>query len=466
MDSIKFSFNSIKFLTFKLERVLKELDTYYYYSDDYRFIISTLHNSLIISYNEFLKIIEKSFYDIKKDILYNKFIEDSDNIIIELKILTYIHSVVRFIKLAKDFNVHQGIFILIRECMKKISSDSKFIFIPRFEFDYSYKHLTDTLFKISTDKNLSKMDIVLFAIPYFNQADIFSSALLGHELGHFILRKEEKVKKEKSQLKALKVEDATFSPDFRTRIYSWNTEFACDLLGLKIFGLSYFFAFFEFIFLENPFKAGTKDYPPNWLRLKLLIKEIKKTGIYDIIDDNIELLKIGLRDYGKEIKTFIDFFDNKIDDFKNKSKFERFGREINYIESKNEFKRIIDSMDKILSSSENYKELEYYYDKDSISEVKELIKLLNEYITPNELILKGDKVGKPKIKVASIRNILNAGWLFLLFNIKKHYRIFNVNKEKEFKKREEKKMEIRQKLNELVLKAIESSYIKTKFCES
>lgn len=96
----------------------------------------------------------------------------------------------------------------------------------------------------------------------------------------------------------------------------------------------------------------------------------------------------------------------------------------------------------------------YSYEDDSnIKEIIELMSLMKNYVTPNEIITDRKK---PLSRPANIISILNASWLFYLFNINIHYKLLLEDDEKEDP---ESRAKVLQRLNNLTLKGIELSKI-------
>ncbi len=168
--------------------------------------------------------------------------------------------------------------------------------------------------KVLNEKHV--IDFLLLQIPSFNQNEILNNSILGHEIGHYI---EEKLKlsvdlinlmieqriltKEKidSLIKEKFDRERTYDKDLEytdflleefhkwvyDKIISWMKEIVSDIIGLKIFGLAFFFATVEAFSLTQ--STGGKEHSPTYLRVKYLIEDIKNT----IINPGLELTNVG-----------------------------------------------------------------------------------------------------------------------------------------------------------------------------
>jgi len=481
---IKEFLNSSLFYFYKLENLINEIKTYSFYSEDYMDLINIL--------SEFNEIVTNNFRELKSKIIEkiktSSPIEIYNENVVQLNrfnlFLKYFNQIISIFINAENFYIHQGIFILIENFTKKISKISRFIIYPFFpssksgmRLNYAYKNLLDFFRKF--DKEVEKPEIedfLLFSIPTLNKEDLLSSCLLGHEIGHFINEKNQigrnitsekfmdyqsifrtnynkwikELQAKKPTLKFdLHMESVFFKIWFRI-ISNWIKEIICDKIGLKLFGLSFFFAFLDFIYINNPYNKGTEKHPPNWLRLKILIDEIQdKDGE---ISKFIKNYKIDQDFIGEKIKNIISFVQKNFTEEKQEK-----DEIIQKMKEKVEIAIVRESAIKELNNRKFYHKYinskldecikEYCY-KFKIDDMNDVIKLLDLYIIPNEII----DFKKKNSKAVNIITILNAGWLYFLFKIKNHYNILkNLNK-----------MEVRKRFNELLLKAIELSNIQQK----
>ena len=327
----------------------------------------------------------------------------------------------------------------------------------------------------------------MFLIPYFNHEDILSNIALGHEVGHYI---EEKYKiwikinralenrdifdinkishiiKEKLEETPKRSHETEKIRSIRIRIdmydkwvkqiTRWGKEILSDLIGLKIFGLAYFFALFEILYIKDPESLGDDNHPPTWIRLRYLIRQIKN-DIEGHIDKIILKLDDNSRDInniGLEIKERIRYIEENFSEKKEEMKDKLKEEALKIIES-NSVEKIINTMIHIIVKAEIIEEYSYG-NYSNIEEINELIDSLKEYIAPNEIVNVKTKISKP----ANIISIINASWFFFICKLNIHYELFDI-KEAEY----ESKAKIHQKLNDLILKSIELSKIHYLFKE-
>lgn len=483
--------NLIDLYFYKLKNQIKELLSYSYISNDYSILISKLqnHNEKIKDhFIEKTKLIREQLRSRKEDELsFEK--DDYNEIAFYFEYINSFNFFISNIRNSRNINIHQGNFILTKEITKYISKDSNFLILqyPRgVSINYGYIDISKYLNKFNKfSKEKEVKDFLLFFIPYFNQEDIFDNSALGHEIGHFIEEKygistqiidfliskqilhknevENIVKSRNSHILEQEWEDQIIYDTFITPFYNnwvkktklWIKEIVCDILGLKIFGLPSFFAFIDIMFLTNPEDPGDDEHPPDWLRIKYLIREIRKTIYNDLEKLNIEEENKSklkgqekiIDNLGKRIQKRIDFIG---EEFSKNNQITTNGLDlivINIIDSEEVQEKIDEILDKLVKDR-SIKEFNYTDEK--TKEIILLIKLLKEYITPNEIV----DTHKKESRYADIITILNSGWFFYLYKLKIHYGLFNV-KEEEY----EEKSYIQQKLNNLILKAIELSNI-------
>ncbi len=475
------------FYFYKLKNLINEIKTYSFYSKDYEDLIKIL--------SDFNEDITKKFLNLKSNI-YNQikainqtkkkntnsieiYDENFNTINRFNSFLRFFNKIISTFRNAENFYVHQGIFILIEEFTKKVTEQSKFIiypFFPKGRVNYGFKNVSEILKNFNTTflkgiKTEEMEKFLIFAIPTVNKEDILSNSLLGHEIGHFIYKEKKirdiilenkfpfKVYKENyiKWIKEIQIKDPLIKDNLYGKTYSfikwkniisrWIEEITCDKIGLRLFGLSYFFAFVDFVYVSNPYIKGTQVHPPNWLRLKVLIDDIESKSAN--ISKFINKFKINNTDLGEKINNKISFIKKN---FASKNHESKKGSQKVPIESEISIlkKFATDTINKrdfyhdlINEKLKKFKICEFY--KYKFEDIQDLIGLLDQYVTPNEII----NYREDDIRTVDIITILNAAWFYYLFNIGNHYKIFkNLTN-----------MEVREKFNELILKAIELSKI-------
>jgi len=190
-------------------------------------------------------------------------------------------------------------------------------------------------------------------------------------------------------------------------------EIFSDIIGLRIFGLPYFFAFIDFVYLSKGNVEGTEKHPPDWLRIKILMDEVRDDDRE--ISEFIENLEIN----GEKLDEKINHTMSSVQNNFTKEKLQKYK-----INQKTKLKKEIEILKQFAISFINNKEFyhdfinlrldeyikEYCY-RFKIDEVVKLIELLDLYIIPNEIINFENHHSQP----SNFITILNAGWLYFLF---------------------------------------------------
>lgn len=472
--------NSTHFYFFKLKNLINEIKSYSFYSDDYKDLLSVLSNFNNAKTEEFENfksslIVEINNKNTSVIDVYTKYYQQLNRY---NDFLRFYNIIITTFRNAENFYIHQGIFILLEEFTKKFSENSKFIIYPYFpksKVNYGFANLTtDVLIKFFEEEEQKDIEnYLVFAIPAVNKEDILINCLLGHEIGHMIYRiKNLKIKfipmiftKDKfeksydSMQLEIKEKTTLLGFDLPTKIKNfnlwqkviskWVEEIICDKIGLRLFGLAYFFAFLDFVYISSPYTSGTEGHPPNWLRLKILLEDMREMFQFK------ESFKIHKKDLRQEIEGIITFIE---DNFSKEIEIKDDDRQ--FPEKKIEFSVIRKFVIDVVNNSSIYHDLfnnvldnyinEYDF-KSNFKDIKNLIDLIDLYITPNEII----DFKNHTVKKVDIITILNAAWIYLYFFMDNHYIIFpKLNK-----------MDVRQKFNNLILKSIELAEIQRKVNE-
>ncbi len=477
--------DSIESYFVKIDDQIKEIKSYSFASKSYELLIRKIKKSIDKIYAHFTNSMSSIRENLKQneidDFKYN--IDDYNRMAFYFKSFIIIDFIISLFKNFYSMNIHQGNFTLIEEI--SLNNDNLELTIFPYphriiKFNYGYKNISKILeFNNEKKENSKNKEFHSYFIPYFNQDDILMNCALGHEFGHFFEEKKEiaeRIKKELIERKILVKEkifdllkkekphiieedwkqkiiyDKYMNPFFekwREQCKNWLTELISDRIGLKVIGLPSFFSFIELLLLKNPYKYGSYDeYPPNWLRIKSMIGEIR-TNIMDKINDLIiiDKKKKGNIEIGKFLNKRIDFIEEEF--FKKNiptlNQFEN--RTVTIINSDLVKSLIEEEVDKLIN---NGFIKDYLYSEQNLKDIVKLIELIDNYITPNEIINSKKKVSTP----ANLISIINAGWFYYLYLMKNHYELF-VRDEEDYKR----KAEVIQKLNNLILKAIELSRI-------
>jgi len=473
-------FDSINFYFYKLRLQIEDLQSYSYFTEDQYKLIFKLKKFNIKFQKKFLDTYEKVQEKLKSDISDEEIYEE-----INKKIPFYFHYLklfnqyLEYIRTAQNVNINQGIYFLIEEFTKNVSEKSRFIIFPMFQTNCGYLDLSKKLNEFTRVLNKKDIkDFLLFQIPTFNQKEILNNSILGHEIGHYIEEKnsirqrliitlnkqkiitkdkirhiaEARFEKEQKIEKDLEIDDVLldcYDDWIEKKINPWIKEIISDLIGLRIFGLAYFFAFFDTI--SQTQAIGGREHPPTELRLNFLINDIKINLSHHL--DNFTLKinnsKGELVELGSELKSMINIVENeRIKEFKG------YQNPINEVTSEifknlkfsDELYKVIDEL-----TEKNILKQYNFSNQENVIEIVYLIKLLEEYIIPCE---------NESLKPVNIISIINAGWIFYLFKMNEHYKRFGVEVDDLTYEMTDKKMLVNQKLQNLLLKAIELSKIK------
>jgi hypothetical protein len=180
-----------------------------------------------------------------------------------------------------------------------------------------------------------------FLHPVTRQPDLFQHAVFGHELGHAAIRRTPP----SDVLEALGVEIETptyvnvavakaganrFSPLEQKTLSAWFDELACDVFGMRTLGPAYAAAFVEVTSVNRDLErrevvGSTDNYPPERLRLKVLMNELERYDFGVRADDLSSVLKslassaLGTTEADDEIKGSIEWLDEALDAFRDVS---------------------------------------------------------------------------------------------------------------------------------------------------
>ena len=293
----------------------------------------------------------------------------------------------------------------------------------------SIRNITEDLF-ISSKYN-NKFAILTYPEPHGRNA--LSHAFLFHSIGHLIDFQEEITENLLNEFsfnkfsvdKALNIKKSrsVFINKCVTVLKEWLSEIVSDLMAIKFIGPAFFFSFFYLSITSNSMEKIADNYLCPALRFSYLMDELEHLGYFK--------RKI-FRPHLEEIRSFLSNTKNHIQ--KKMEKTPEYKIVINAIENGLK-KRIIQN--KVENAIKNL----------SLNNEE----MLNYMI--DELILKG--IPPTEIKnesIASPEMIINSGWLTFLSKKKELFKLTSA------KNNEEKAISL-SILNELLLKAIESSEI-------
>lgn len=388
------------------------------------------------------------------------------------QLLGVLHSLLVYFELGSRDFIQEGTSVPIENLMKEFGDETSFIIVPIFDYNYMYwdilkplkKSLKNALPSAEIDKIFSNMPdkYAVFGLPLSTKNNIVLNALLAHELGHFldetkelslrILKKVELNEKkvdgliklmEKTRLGEKEVALTYFitSGTLRaqlirvaaTQIFNWITELVSDDIAFRLFGPIFLHSLSSFLLTIVKLDEASSDHPSPRLRINLLLEEFETMEYPKTIVDVIDPLD------KKDAESFVKFtteIKNLLADVKPEKSSEPPETVM--------FQELItDAVEKVVIEirKEVYQlvaKLEYTPLKFK-EDVFALSKSLGVVVPPSE-----KNVGRP----ADCISILNAGAFYKLLHASDLNEIFMAENNLE-------KLEVRDKINALILKALE-----------
>lgn len=206
----------------------------------------------------------------------------------------------------------------------------------------------------------------------------------------------------------------------------WIAEIVADLLAVRMFGPAYLLASAEHSLALGVMDSDSDSHPNSRMRLKIMMRELRELGYLRKRKHNTEIVEI-LRMWNSYVQTKVTPDQEPIHSVaassisKSRAKLTQRVREV--------------------TRGMDYTAGQFH------REVWDLVNLINNGIPPCELI----DVRKKESKPPSLAGILNAGYMSYLYGLDKLRVILGKSGEKG-------EIESRRKLDELLFKAIESTY--------
>lgn len=388
------------------------------------------------------------------------------------QLLGVLHSLLVYSELGSREFIQEGTVVPIENLMKEFGEKTAFIIVPIFDYNYMYwdimkplkKSLKNALSTAEIDKIFSNMPekYAVFGLPLITKNDIVLNSLLAHELGHFLdetkLLTENVLKKvelddkkiealmkrmEKTRLGEKEVALTYFitTETLRaqlirvaaTQISEWITELISDDIAFHLFGPIFLHSISNFLITLIKLDEASSDHPPSRLRISLLLQEFETMGYQrmaaEITDPSDK----------KEMESFMEL-TTQLKQLLVTIKPEKSNEPPEALA----FQEIVmDAVEKVVP--EIRKEVHQLVAKLEYSafefkkDIFALSKTLGYVVPPSEI-----QVGKP----ASYVSILNAGAFFKLLHSSEMNDIFKAESNLD-------KLEVRDKINSLILKALE-----------
>ena len=205
------------------------------------------------------------------------------------KYTKYLGIILRSTNVRNSFEVYHP---LKRLSQRAVADDTRLIISSEWEFTpFTYPMNVSTL-----------PNFIIVGTPATESQNLLVMPLAGHEIGHSVWKSledratleaslrskcEEYVKsnKEKFSTASSQKIEVVIIPAISIPLLAKAEEVFCDIVGLHIFGTSYFYAF-EY-FLAPGVNYSTREYPPSIQRLRVLIKYAKRYNI-EIPDDILD----------------------------------------------------------------------------------------------------------------------------------------------------------------------------------
>jgi len=385
-----------------------------------------------------------------------------------------LHSIFSFLEVSRREYIPQGTVDFIKNIMEKQQdNDTKIILLPLSYYNYAYQKLITPLKQVLRDvlpdvesyfSNFAN-ELAIIGFPLIQKENILQNSLLAHEIGHHISEKQqivsqlmEKVSIDTKILESIVREysekgiprengrsvpltffislerlKADLSKTISKTIQNWLAELSADAIAFHLLGPAYLFALVMFLLsLKSP-EISSDKYPPPRMRLNLLIEEMVEMKFIDVLNKNKD---------GKKLVKFLESIKDLLSNIKEeeKSKTEKLLYNLIHKSVSNIIPELKKKVNIILNgkdyTAENFK-----------NEVFTLISILDAFVTPVET-----SSGNP----ASLESIINAGMLYNLLFIENLYKALDA-------KTMEDKLYVKQKVHQLILKALELSSIESSF---
>ena len=210
-------------------------------------------------------------------------------------------------------------------------------------------------------------------------------------------------------------------------IEQWVSEIVADLIAIRTFGPTYLFAFAEHSLALSVMDKDSDEHPNSRMRLQLMLGELRNLNYF------------VPRKYKQELLVILKMWDS-------------FAKEKAQLEQRNHHVVVMSSIHRklpviIKKIRSVTKDIEYASGKFR-TEVRPLVELLKHGIPPCELI----DTNLQTSYSPSLAGILNAGYMACFFELDSISDLLNL-------RGEVGELESRRKLDELLLKAIESTEI-------
>jgi hypothetical protein len=383
------------------------------------------------------------------------------------QLLGVLNSMLVYFELGSREFVHEGTAVPIGTILRKFDTESSFILVPLFDYNYMYldvfrplkKSLKNALPQDYIDNLFSDMPgkYAVFGLPLSLKNNIILNAILSHELGHFLDETQELSKKvlKKVNLNEAKLEElakkmeksrmgdkdvkspgtlrAQLLKIAARQIFDWINELVSDDIAFHLFGPVFLYSMSNFLLTLVKLDEASSDHPSPRLRIQLLLEEFDNMNYSATLCSIQEVSdKKDAEDFVKLSEELRKLLQNMKKDQTSESDEALMFQEIVTDAVKSVVTEIRTEVHQLVNEHE-YKPIDFKNDVFALS------KILGFVVPPSE-----KEVGKP----ASCISILNAGTLYKLLHASELNSAFDAKTDIET-------LEVRDRINGLILKALE-----------
>jgi len=217
-------------------------------------------------------------------------------------------------------NVPWGIILPVETLCRRVSPESRVIIHPQWEYNYTYYELMKPLRRIMAGVGGERVEALfegypsyfaVLAFPAVEEFNILQSAAWGHEIGHHlnvVFGITEHVLEHQildpSDIDVAVTEvlriggQSQFPPESREQLRilileraaratrNWVAELVSDVLSVHVFGPASLFAFSDIVPVLHPLDQPDVTHPPARLRMRVMLEELKRLGYVDLFAES------------------------------------------------------------------------------------------------------------------------------------------------------------------------------------
>jgi hypothetical protein len=376
------------------------------------------------------------------------------------KLLPFLHYLLGFIEGSETGSAPPPLVLQLRRLASAIIPGAEVAISVRPELNYSILDVASMIPGVLSQTPLKDScsmlppSLFVVTVPRAESSDVLLHCILSHELGHGLYQKYNlaskvlpKIQIDQELVKALAAAIVNqlpgtpplievqlrnqFTQHVTGRVSKWTQELCSDAFGIELFGPAYYFSFIYFSLAFAHLDQESATHPPHRLRLRLMGRILRSLYAESC--------------FKKPVAEFIAYWESVSE---------------KGITLKDEFSRIalkgIDQpevLDSIYAETKSATGASSSYSADRyIDDIAKLEPLLINIIPPGETLESG------QYKATSMASILNVGWdVFLSALPELRANLPRQDTSSEF--------QLRQKLQKLLIKALEISETRTSWGE-